>query len=157
MAMSRALLAWSTGKDSAYSLALCRSGGFAPRRGDPDEPPPPCVEIVGLLTTVTATYDRASMHGVRRSLLRRQAAATGLPCLEIEIPTPCSNDVYEAAMAAALTRARAEGITHVVFGDLFLADLRAWREERLATVGMTGVFPLWQRDTAALARTMIDE
>jgi uncharacterized protein (TIGR00290 family) len=104
---------------------------------------------------VTAAFDRVSMHGVRRTLLERQAAATGLPSIQIEIPSPCPNEVYEAAMTRALASARADGVTHVVFGDLFLADLRAWREERLAQVGMTGVFPLWLRDTAALAKQMI--
>jgi uncharacterized protein (TIGR00290 family) len=137
----RALLSWSTGKDSAYTLAVARAAGE--------------VDIVGLLTTVTADYDRVSMHGVRRALLDRQAEAAGLPCTIVDIPAPCPNQVYERAMGAALAAAQARGVTHVVFGDLFLADLRAYREQRLAEVGMTGLFPLWQRDTAALAREMV--
>src|SRR4051794_3000551 len=107
MSRPRALLSWSTGKDSAFAL------GEARRQGQ--------VEIVGLLTTVTAAFERVSMHGVRRTLLAAQAAAVGLPSWQIEIPAACANEVYEQAMGEAMARARADGIHHVVFGDLFLA------------------------------------
>src|SRR5688500_6085706 len=119
----KALLSWSTGKDSAYTLHVARAAGE--------------VDIVGLLTTVTAAYDRVSMHGVRRTLLDRQAAAAGLPLTVVEIPSPCPNEVYEQAMGAALAAARDRGVSCVLFGDLFLADLRAYREQKLAGIGMT--------------------
>ncbi len=138
----RALVAWSTGKDSAWSLHEVR------RAGD--------VDVVGLLTTVTAPYQRVSMHAVRVELLAAQAEAAGLPLHVVEIPAPCPNEVYEQAMTKALAAARDRGVTHVVFGDLFLADVRAYREARMAEAGMTPVFPLWGRDTHALAIEMID-
>jgi len=131
-------MSWSSGKDSAHAFAEAHE-----------------VDIVGLVTTVTAAFDRVAMHGVRRELLVRQAAALGLPLLTVEIPSPCPNDVYEQAFGAALLRARNDGITHVVFGDLFLEDIRAYRERQLAALGMTPVFPLWGRPTAALAREML--
>ncbi|HTL32683.1 MAG TPA: hypothetical protein VL326_06145 [Kofleriaceae bacterium] len=134
-------MSWSSGKDSAHALAQVLRGGD--------------VEIVGLVTTVTATYDRVAMHAVRRSLLERQAAALGLPLHVVELPTPCTNEEYEARFGTALARAVADGITHVVFGDLFLEDVRAYRERQLATHGLTPVFPLWQRDTRELAREMV--
>ena len=95
------------------------------------------------------------MHGVRNALLDRQVAALGLPCLKVFLPSPCSNDIYEARMGAAVERIKAEGVRHMVFGDLFLEDVRAYREERLAAAGMAGIFPLWGRDTRALAEKMI--
>lgn len=134
-------MAWSSGKDSAYALHTVRGEGD--------------IDVVGLLTTVTDAYDRVSMHGVREAILRTQAERVGLPLITVRIPSPCSNEVYERAMAVTLAEARAGGVSHVVFGDLFLADLRAWRIARLAEIGMEAVFPLWQRDTAALAREMI--
>lgn len=137
----RALVAWSSGKDAAYALHEVR------RAGD--------LEVVGLLTTVTRAFERVSMHGVREVLLEAQAASIGLPLTRVEIPYPCPNEVYEQAMADTLTSAAARGVTHVVFGDLFLADIRAYREAQLARVGFTGVFPLWGRDTTALAHVMI--
>jgi uncharacterized protein (TIGR00290 family) len=137
----RALVAWSTGKDSAWALHEARRAGE--------------VEVVGLLTTVTAPYQRVSMHGVRVELLEAQADAAGLPLVIVEIPAPCPNTIYEEAMELAMTAARARGISHVVFGDLFLEDVRAYREDRLAAVGMTPLFPLWGRDTRALADEMI--
>jgi uncharacterized protein (TIGR00290 family) len=140
VARAQALVSWSSGKDSAFALHEARRE----------------LDIVGLLTTVTAEFDRVSMHGVRRELLVRQAEAVGLPCTIVEIPSPCPNEVYERAMATALADAQAQGITHVVFGDLFLADIRAYREAKLASVGMHGVFPLWGRDTKQLAAEMID-
>ena len=137
----RAYISWSSGKDSAFALLEARRLGTA--------------EIVGVLTTVSEVYDRVSMHGVRNALLDRQVEALGLPCLKVPLPSPCSNEVYEQRMAAAIDRIKADGVRHVVFGDLFLEDIRAYREEKLAAVGMEAVFPLWRRDTAALAREMI--
>jgi uncharacterized protein (TIGR00290 family) len=144
----KALMSWSTGKDSAFALASLATAATTATAAEK-------VEVVGLLTTVTASYDRVSMHGVRRALLEAQAAALGLPLVPVEIPAPCPNAVYEQAVGTALARARDQGVTAVVFGDLFLADLRRYREERLAEAGMTGVFPLWMRDTRALARDML--
>ena len=137
----KAFASWSSGKDSAFALHQARlSGGF---------------EIVGILTTVTSAYQRVAMHGVRNALLDRQAQALRLPSIKVEIPSPCPNDVYDREMGEAMNRLRAEGVTAVIFGDLFLEDIRAYREARLAEVGMEGVFPLWKRDTAALAREMV--
>lgn len=137
----KAYISWSTGKDSAFALLEARRLGLA--------------EIAGVLTTVSEVHDRVSMHGVRRSLLRRQVAELGLPCCEVPLPSPCPNEVYEERMATAVGRIRSEGVRHVVFGDLFLEDVRGWREQRLAAAGMHGIFPLWHRDTAALVREMI--
>jgi uncharacterized protein (TIGR00290 family) len=140
--MKRAWIAWSSGKDSAWALHEARRGGE--------------VDVVGLLTTYTEPHDRVSMHGVRLELLRAQADAVGLPLHLVPIPAPCPNEIYEARMAEALAAARAGGVTHVVFGDLFLADVRAYREAQLARAAMTPVFPLWERDTGALIREMLD-
>jgi uncharacterized protein (TIGR00290 family) len=137
----KALLAWSSGKDSAWTLHVLR------QRGE--------VEVVGLLTTVNETHDRVAMHAVRRQLLLAQGAAAGLPVIVVPIPSPCPNDVYEAAMARALARARAEGIEGVAFGDLFLEDVRRYREERMAGTGLVPLFPLWGMPTRALAEEMI--
>jgi uncharacterized protein (TIGR00290 family) len=137
----KALVAWSTGKDSAWALHEAR------RAGD--------LEIVGLLTTVNATYQRVAMHAVRVELLRAQAEAAGLPVEIVEIPSPCPNAVYEQAMERSMAAARDRGITHIVFGDLFLEDVRAYREDRLAACRMTPVFPLWGRDTRALAAEIL--
>ena len=107
------------------------------------------VDVVGLLTTVNSRYQRVAMHGVRAELLRVQAAAVGLPLVEVALPDPCSDADYEAAMSAALGRAKAEGVTAIAFGDLFLEDVRRYREERLVPTGITPVFPLWgQRELA---------
>lgn len=138
----QALVSWSTGKDSAFALHQIRLAAE--------------VEIVGLLTTVSTAFGRVSMHGVREALLDRQAEALGLPCIKVAIPSPCPNDVYEREIAQAMARARQRGVTHIVFGDLFLEDIRAYREARLAEAEMTGLFPLWGRDTNLLAREMID-
>ncbi len=141
MSRPKALVAWSSGKDSAWSLhEVLRAGEL---------------EVVGLLTTVTSEFGRVSMHAVREALLDAQAAALGLPCRKVRIPWPCPNDAYEREMAAAVAEARAAGVTRIVFGDLFLADIRAYREERLAGTGVAPVFPLWGRETALLAREMI--
>ena len=108
-----------------------------------------------LMTTVTADHDRVSMHGVRRSLLRRQAAAAGVPLVEVDIPAACTNDVYERRMAAAFASAELAAVDEVAFGDLFLEDIRAYREQRLAAAGRRARFPLWQRDTTALAQRFV--
>jgi uncharacterized protein (TIGR00290 family) len=134
-------LSWSGGKDSALALHELRNGpGPAPR---------------ALITTVTAEYARISMHGVRRELLVRQAQAAGLPLVEVEIPVACSNEVYEQRMGQALAEAPLAEAPTIAFGDLFLADLRAYREERLGRIGKQAIFPLWGRDTGALAREFI--
>jgi uncharacterized protein (TIGR00290 family) len=139
--MRKVLISWSSGKDSAFALQAVRAAGD--------------VTVAGLLTTVSSAYGRVSMHGVREAILDAQTAAVGLPCLKVQIPTPCSNEVYEARMAETLAVARSWGVNEVVFGDLFLEDVRAYRDRQLASVGMRGLYPLWKRDTAALAREMI--
>ena len=140
--MNKALIAWSSGKDSAWALHEARrSGEFA---------------IVGALTTVTHEFRRVSMHGVRETLLAAQLEAARLPAITVRIPFPCPNEIYEREMAATFVDAKRAGVSHVVFGDLFLEDIRAYRESRLAEIGITPVFPLWHRPTAALAREMID-
>lgn len=133
-------LSWSGGKDSALTLWTLRNQG---------------VEPDALITTITDAYDRISMHGVRRELLARQATAVGIPLVEVFIPPGCVNDVYEARMAEAFASPPLSGVETVAFGDLFLEDIRAYREERLATNGMRGLFPLWERDTGALSREFI--
>lgn len=138
----KAFLSWSSGKDCAFALWQARLSGT--------------VEIVGLLTTLNEVQDRVTMHGVRNTLLDRQIAALGLPALKINLPSPCSNAVYEQRMAEATAQMTAQGVTHVVFGDLFLQDIRTYRETQLAKADMQGVFPLWGRDTRALAGEMID-
>jgi uncharacterized protein (TIGR00290 family) len=140
--MTNALIAWSSGKDSAWALNEVRRAGE--------------LEVVGALTTVTHEFCRVSMHGVREELLAAQLEAARLPATVVRIPFPCPNDIYEREMAAALEEAKRAGVSHVVFGDLFLEDIRAYRESRLAQIGITPLFPLWHRPTAALARAMID-
>ena len=139
---AQVLLAWSGGKDAAWALHVLR------QRDD--------VQVVGLLTTVTIEYRRASMQGIRVEVLRAQAAAAGLPLLEAGIPARCGNDDYDAAMAGALARAasRWPGLRKAAFGDLFLADIRAYRAQRLAAAGWELLTPLFDADTAALARQM---
>ncbi len=141
MSGPKALVAWSTGKDSAWALHEVRRAGE--------------VEVVGLLTTVTSEFERVSMHAVREQLLDQQADALGIPCRKVRIPWPCPNEVYEREMAAAVAEARRAGVTHVVFGDLFLAEVRAYREARLAGTGITPLFPLWGRDTRRLAEDLL--
>jgi len=140
-ARPKAWLAWSSGKDSAWALYTVRQDRE--------------FEVVALLTTVNRTHGRVAMHAVRESLLEMQAAAAGLPLVKVLIPSPCTNEVYEQAMSEAMTRARAEGVRHVIFGDLFLEDVRAYREKQLARCGMTPVFPLWGKDTRQLAEDMV--
>ena len=137
------LVSWSSGKDSAWMLHQLRTE-------QPDA-------VRGLLTTTNAAFDRVAMHGVPRDVLEAQAQAAGLPLLVVPLPWPCSNEEYERIMGAAVTGLVAAGFTHVAFGDLFLEDVRRYREERLAGSGLAPLFPLWrQSSTAQLAREMID-
>jgi uncharacterized protein (TIGR00290 family) len=137
----KALISWSSGKDSAFALhEVRRAGEF---------------EIVGALTTVTETFARVSIHGVRQEILQAQCAAAGLTPRIVPIPYPCPNEIYEARIGEAVARAAQEGITHIIFGDLYLADIRAYREQKLGGTGITPVFPLWERPTLALAHAMI--
>ncbi len=137
----RAWLSWSSGKDSAFALGeVLRSREY---------------DVVALLTTLSSEFGRVSMHGVREDLLDRQARTVGLPLEKIWIPYPCPNEVYEREMSRGLEKAKSDGVRHVVFGDLFLEDIRRYRESRLESVGMRGLFPLWGRNTAELARAMI--
>ncbi|HXD72247.1 MAG TPA: hypothetical protein VN628_00850 [Vicinamibacterales bacterium] len=115
----------------------------------------PDIELAGVLTTVNEKYQRVAMHAVRVELLQAQADALGLPLWTVPIPSPCPNDVYERAMSAAVARAVGEGFTHMAFGDLFLEDIRRYREEKLAGTGLTPIFPLFGADTTALAREMV--
>lgn len=133
------LFCWSGGKDSAMALHVLLQD--------------PLVRVVALLTTVTEGYDRISMHGVRRELLQQQAQSIGLPLHEVFIPQQCANSIYEARMEAALQLHVAQGIRKVAFGDIFLEDLRAYREKNLALVGMTALFPLWKRDSRELIQS----
>ncbi len=136
------LVSWSSGKDSAWMLHTLRSEGI----GAP----------AALLTTVNAAAERVAMHAVRMEVLEAQAAAAGLPLIVVRIPSPCPNEIYEQRMADACRAAVADGFTHVAFGDLFLEDVRRYREERLAGSGLTPIFPLWERPTDRLARDMLD-
>ena len=135
------ILSWSSGKDSAYALHRLR----LEQR----------YEIVGLLTTLNQVHDRVAMHAVRRELLRTQARHAGLPLFEVDLPFPCSNEDYETRMRAFVEQAVALGVSAIAFGDLFLADVRAYRERQLAETGLTPVFPLWGEPTPTLAREMI--
>jgi uncharacterized protein (TIGR00290 family) len=140
---ARVLLSWSSGKDSAWALHVLRQ-----QRG---------VEVVGLLTTINEEFDRIAMHGVRRELVVLQADAADLPIEVVGLPYPCTNDVYEQRVRAALLRAHASGITHIAFGDLFLGDVREYRERLLAGSGVAPMFPIWgmRQDTPKLAREMV--
>jgi uncharacterized protein (TIGR00290 family) len=139
-ASSSLALSWSGGKDSALTLWNLREQGTEPE---------------ALITTVTDTYDRISMHGVRHALLARQVVATGIPLVEVRIPPACVNEVYEARMAQAFASPPLSEVSTVAFGDLFLEDIRAYREKRLAAAGKNGLFPLWGRNTSTLAREFI--
>jgi len=141
-ALPRAAVGWSGGKDSALALdAVLREGRLA---------------VHALVTTVTDAYDRISMHGVRRALLREQCAALGLPLVEVEIPSGCTNEVYEARTAEAFEALKRQGVERLVFGDLFLEDVRQYRENLAARLDLACEFPLWGRDTAELARAFIE-
>jgi uncharacterized protein (TIGR00290 family) len=144
MAKTTTLLSWSGGKDAAWALHALR------QRGE--------VEVAGLLTTITEGYERIAMQGIRVEVLHAQAAAAGLPVIEARIPQRADNASYEASFVDALARARQRwpGLHHIAFGDLFLADIRAWREALCARLGWTPLFPLFGSDTARLARAMLD-
>jgi uncharacterized protein (TIGR00290 family) len=137
----RVLVCWSGGKDSALALRETMASNH--------------YEVAALLTTVTSGYDRISMHGVRCSLLVEQAAAMGLPLRQVTIPPAASNEIYEANMKAAFLDYKREGITSVVFGDLFLEDIRKYRDRMLAEIGLTALYPVWGKNTAQLARDFI--
>jgi uncharacterized protein (TIGR00290 family) len=141
MPRPKALISWSSGKDSAFALhEVMQADEF---------------EVVGALTTVTEIFERVAVHGVRQQILRAQCEAAGLPQRIVPIPYPCPNEVYEARMGEAVAQAVAAGVTYMIFGDLFLTDIRAYREQKLAGTGITPIFPLWERPTPALARAMI--
>ncbi len=141
MVRTPVLLSWSSGKDSAWSLHELS------KQDD--------VEVVGLLTTVNETHDRVAMHAVRRELLEAQAAAADLPLWAVDLPWPCTNEEYEKRMSAVVERAAREGIREMAFGDLFLEDIRAYREDKLSGTGLKPRFPLWGRPTSELAREML--
>jgi uncharacterized protein (TIGR00290 family) len=140
---SKILLSWSSGKDSAWALHVLR------QRDD--------LEVVGLLTTFNEEFDRVAMHAVRRELVESQAAAAGLPLVPVMLPYPCSNEVYEDRMRTAVAEARASGVTHIAFGDLFLADIREYRVRLLEGTGVEPLFPIWTTadDTPDLASQML--
>jgi uncharacterized protein (TIGR00290 family) len=139
--MRRILLSWSSGKDSAWSLHVLR------QRAE--------YEVVGLLTTFNEEADRVAMHAVRRDLVERQAAAAGVPLWAVALPWPCRNEEYESRMAQACAKAVAEGIEGIAFGDLFLEDVRAYREKQMKNTGLEPIFPVWELPTRALAQEMI--
>jgi uncharacterized protein (TIGR00290 family) len=142
MSRPKALISWSSGKDSAFSLhEIRRAGEF---------------DVVGALTTVTETFARVSIHGVRQEILFAQLDAAGLPPRVVSIPYPCPNEIYEARMGEEIERAKGQGVSHIIFGDLFLRDIRAYREQKLAGTGITPLFPLWDRPTLPLAHAMIE-
>ena len=142
-ARSRVLLSWSSGKDSAWALHVLRQR--------------PDLEVVGLLTTFNEESNRVAMHAVRRELVEAQAAAAGLPLVPVMLPYPCTNEVYERRMRAALAEAKAAGVTHMAFGDLFLEDIREYRVRLLQGTGIEPLFPIWTtaEETPALARRML--
>jgi uncharacterized protein (TIGR00290 family) len=139
--LKRVAVSWSSGKDSAWSLHVLRQN--------------PSVEVVALFTTLNQQFDRVAMHAVRRELLELQAKSVGLPLWTVPLPWPCSNEEYEARMRDLCARAVAEHVDAMAFGDLFLTDIRAYREKQLASTGIQPLFPVWQIPTADLARTMI--
>jgi uncharacterized protein (TIGR00290 family) len=142
MGMRKIWLSWSSGKDSAWALHLLR------RQGE--------YEIAGLLTTINSAFDRVAMHSTRRALVDMQAAAAGLPLIAIPLPWPCSNTDYERAMKNACDQALSQGVSAIAFGDLFLAEVRAYRERQMAGTGLEPLFPLWQIPTDQLARQMVE-
>ena len=141
MKTRRVLLSWSSGKDSAWTLHVLRQD--------------PTLEVGALLTTINEDADRVAMHAVRRALLEAQARQTALPLWIVPIPHRCSNEIYEQRVGDAVRRAAAEGFTHAAFGDLFLEDVRQYRESKLAGSGLVPIFPLWGRPTSILAREML--
>ncbi len=139
---TKALLSWSSGKDSAWALHVLL------QRGE--------VDVVGLLTTINQVANRVAMHAVRSRLLEAQAEALHLPLLKVPLPSPCSNREYELAMTQAVSQAQADGITKIAFGDLFLEDVRRYREERMASTSIRPIFPIWGLDTTELAHSMVE-
>lgn len=135
-------LSWSSGKDSAWALEVLRRAGQ--------------YRVEGLLTTVNEAFERVAMHAVRRSLVEQQARSVGIPLVVVPLPWPCSNEEYERRMKSVCERAIAQGVEAIAFGDLFLEDVRRYREKRLSGTGLEPVFPLWQQETLELAREMID-
>jgi uncharacterized protein (TIGR00290 family) len=138
----KTLISWSSGKDSAWMLHVLKQD--------------PSVEIGGLLTTMNEQFDRVAMHAVRRRLLEAQADAAGVRLRTVQLPWPCTNEQYEDRMRVAVAQAVAEGFTHVAFGDLFLEDVRKYREQKLAGTGLTPIFPIWGIPTDELAQRMVD-
>src|SRR5215510_10357773 len=136
------ILSWSSGKDSAWSLHVLRQKNE--------------YEIAGLVTTINSAFDRVAMHSSRRALVEMQAAAAGLPLIAVPLPWPCSNSDYECAMKAVCDRAVAGGVQGIAFGDLFLEDIRAYREKQLQDTGLEPLFPLWKLPTRELAQEMIE-
>ena len=141
MSRTRVALSWSSGKDSAWTLHRLRQD--------------PGIEVMALVTTVNEEFNRVAMHAVRQELLHAQAEAAGLPLIEVPIPYPCSNADYESRMRALIERLQGERIERMAFGDLYLEDIRAYREKQMQGTGITPLFPLWNEPTAALARSMI--
>jgi uncharacterized protein (TIGR00290 family) len=139
--MMRVAVSWSSGKDSAWSLHILRQD--------------PSVQVVALVTTLNEHFDRVAMHAVRRELLEMQAESVGVPLWTVPLPWPCSNDQYEARMRDLCTRAVSDGIEAIAFGDLFLEDIRAYRERQLQGTGLQPLFPVWKIPTPSLAREMI--
>jgi len=137
----KVLLSWSSGKDSAWALHVLRQQGT--------------VEIAGLITTINSAFDRVAMHSTRRSLVELQAKAADVPLIPVPLPCPCSNADYESAMKSVCDQAVAQGVSAIAFGDLFLADIRAYRERQLSGTGLEPLFPLWQIPTDQLAQDMI--
>jgi uncharacterized protein (TIGR00290 family) len=138
----KTLVSWSSGKDSAWMLHVLKQD--------------PSIEVGGLLTTMNEEFDRVAMHAVRRRLLEAQAEAADVPLRTVQLPWPCTNEQYEERMRVAVSRAVAEGFTHVAFGDLFLEDVRKYREQKLAGTGLTPLFPIWGIPTDQLAKQMIE-
>jgi uncharacterized protein (TIGR00290 family) len=138
------LLSWSSGKDSAWALHVLRQQ--------------PGLEVVGLLTTFNEAFDRVAMHAVRRELVDAQAAAAGLPLVSVMLPNSCTNEIYEGRIVTAIAEAKASGVTHIAFGDLFLADIREYRVRLLEGTGVEPLFPIWttSEDTPDLARQMLN-
>jgi uncharacterized protein (TIGR00290 family) len=141
MKKTKVLLSWSSGKDSAWALHTLRQD--------------PAIEVVGLFTTLNQTFERVAMHGVRKQLLMQQAECVGLPLTSIDLPWPCTNEDYARIMTDFIAGVVAEGIHHMAFGDLFLEDVRAYREKQLLGTGIEPLFPLWGSDTAELAQQMM--
>lgn len=141
MTKTKVLLSWSSGKDSAWALHKLRQD--------------PAIEVVGLFTTLNQAFDRVAMHGVRRQLLEQQADGVGLPLITLDLPWPCSNEEYGRIMTDFIADVQLRGIRHMAFGDLFLEDVRAYRERQLEGAGITALFPLWGSNTAELARQMM--